>query len=237
METDSTIYWSPRINNFCELIKYSEASQIMEHVPNKARYLLQTAIRNPSELIRLARVAWSSFRFRYLHRCIGVNTVVGEGTVMLNTANICIGDGCFIQDRVYLRAGLDGQIVIGDGVALNSFVQMYGHGGISIGADSQLGPNTVVTTTGHDYLASDLERNFAAIKIGKRVWIGANCTKLPGISIGDRAVIGAGAVVSKDIPARCLAVGVPARVIRFFDEDSVSGSSVTPYNGLQELGQ
>ena len=199
----------------------------MKHLPNKSRYLLQTIVRNPSELVRLARVAWSSFKFRYLHRCVGVNTVVGEGTVMVNTANICIGDGCLIQDRVYIRAGMDGQIVIGDGAALNSFVQMYGHGGISIGADSQLGPNTVVTTTGHDYLASNLERNYAAIKIGKRVWIRASCTILPGISIGDQAVIGAGAVVSKDIPARCLALGVPARVVRFFDEDSESGSSVT----------
>jgi len=50
-----------------------------------------------------------------------------------------------------------------------SSVQMYGHRGVSIGADSQLGPNTVVRTAGYDYHASGLEQNYATIKIGKRV--------------------------------------------------------------------
>lgn len=189
----------------------------MEHLPKKHLYLLRTAAHNPSELPRFARVAWSSFRYRYLQRCTGRRTIVGERTVMINTANIRIGDGCLIQDRVYLRAGPDGHIRIGDGAALNSFVQMYGHGGIDIGADTQLGPNTVVTTTGHDYLARDLQQNYAGVTIGERVWIGASCTILPGVTIGDHAVIGAGAVVAKDIPAHSLAVGVPARVVRYFD--------------------
>jgi acetyltransferase-like isoleucine patch superfamily enzyme len=135
---------------------------------------------------------------------------------MINSANIVIGSDCLIQDRVYLRAGIDGHIIIGDGAALNSFVQMYGHGGIKIGKSSQVGPNSVVTTTGHDYLSTDLERNYSGIEIGERVWIGANCTILPGVTIGDQAVIGAGAVVTKNIPARSVAMGVPARVVRSF---------------------
>lgn len=190
----------------------------MEHLPNKHLYFLKTIAKNPSELIRLARVAWSTFRFRFLHRCVGAGTVVGEGTVMTNASNVSIGKNCLIQDRVYLRAGMTGSIRIGDAAALNSFVQMYGHGGIDIGADTQVGPNSVITTTGHDYLSTDLLQNFAGIKIGKRVWIGANCTILPGVTIGDQAVIGAGAVVSRDIPARCVALGVPARVARYFDD-------------------
>ncbi len=75
----------------------------------------------------------------------------------------------------------------------------------------------MITTTGHDYLSSNLESDFAEITIGERVWVGANCTIIGGVDIGDQAVIGAGAVVTKDIPARCVAVGVPARVIRSFD--------------------
>ena len=122
---------------------------------------------------------------------------------MVNSANIEIGSNCLLQDRVYLRAGIDGRIVINDGAALNSFVQMYGHGGIEIGKDTQVGPNSVITTTGHDYLSSDLESDFAGITIGERVWIGANCTIIGGVHIGDQSVIGAGAVVTKDIPPRC----------------------------------
>ena len=137
---------------------------------------------------------------------------------MTNTSNLSIGRNCLIQDRVYLRAGVDGRIDIGDRAALNSFVQMYGHGGITVGDDSQIGPNTVITTTGHDYMATHLEQDYSPVVIGERVWIGANCTIVPGVSIGDRAVIGAGAVVTRDIPPRCIAVGVPARVIRYFDE-------------------
>ena len=196
----------------------------MDHLPNKVAYLVKVATRNPAELFRLVRVGWSTFRYRYLHRCVGSKTVVGEATVMLNGGNINIGSNCLIQDRVYLRAGIDGKIDIGDGAALNSFVQMYGHGGITIGADTQVGPNTVITTTGHDYLATNLEQNYSGINIGKRVWIGANCTILPGVSIDDQAVIGAGAVVSKDIPARCVALGVPARVVRQFDGNTADSN-------------
>ena len=54
--------------------------------------------------------------------------------------------------------------------------------------------------------------------IGNNVWIGANATILPGVTIGDNSVIGAGAVVSKDIPANVLALGVPARVVRELGE-------------------
>ena len=144
---------------------------------------------------------------------------------MINAANIDIGTDCLLKDRVYLRAGIEGRISIDDRAALNSFVQMYGHGGIKIGKDTQIGPNTVITTTTHDYLATALETSFLEISIGERVWIGGNCTILGGVHIGDQAVIGAGAVVTKDIPARSVAVGVPARVIRSFDESNNDGNA------------
>jgi maltose O-acetyltransferase len=137
---------------------------------------------------------------------------------MINSANIDIGENCLIKDRVYLRAGIEGKIKIDDGAALNSFVQLYGHGGITIGKDAQIGPNSVITTTGHDYLSSNLETDYSSISIGEKVWIGASCTIIGGVSIGEQAVIGAGAVVTKDIPSHCVAVGVPARVVRSFAE-------------------
>jgi acetyltransferase-like isoleucine patch superfamily enzyme len=201
----------------------------MNHLPHKFRYALKTLIWSPFELLRLARVAWTTFKFRYIHRCAEPHTIIGESTVMINTANIRIGSGCLIQDRVYLRAGVDGSIEVGDGAALNSFVQIYGHGGVKIGASTQIGPGTIITTSGHDYRATDLAPDNAPIILGDRVWIGANCTILPGVTIGDKAVIGAGAVVAEDIPESCVAVGVPARVIRHFDngrvEDSTHGTA------------
>jgi acetyltransferase-like isoleucine patch superfamily enzyme len=189
----------------------------MRHVPDRLDYLLRTARHNPSELPRILRVALKTFWFRWIKRCIGSGTIVGEKTVFINSANIRIGSGCLIQDRVYIRAGASGKVSIGDGAAINSHVQIYGHGGVLIGEHAQIGPSTIVTTTGHDYRAIELERDYSAIEIGKRVWIGANATILPGVSIGENSVIGAGAVVTRDIPAYSLAVGVPARVIRSID--------------------
>src|SRR5690606_18371727 len=116
-----------------------------------------------------------------------------------------------------IRAGVHGRVEIGDRVAINSFVQIYGHGGVSIGDETQLGPGTIVTTTGHDYADEKLEASFTPIVIGRRVWVGAHVTIIGGVTIGDSAVIGAGAVVIRDIPPHTLAVGVPARVVRRLD--------------------
>ena len=189
----------------------------MNHLPHKFRYFARILFKSPTELIRLARIAWTTAKFRYIRRCTGPGTVIGEGTVMINSANIRIGKKCLLQDRVYLRAGLDGLIDLADGAALNSHVQIYGHGTVRIGPATQIGPGTIITTSGHDYRATDLALDNAPINIGERVWIGANCTIVPGVTIGDHAVIGAGAVVASDIPSGCVAVGVPAKVIRRFE--------------------
>lgn len=200
----------------------------MKHVADRRSRILSSLKRDPLELVRYARVAWSTFRYRYLQRCVGAGTIVGEQTCMINAGNIRIGERCLIQDRVYVRAGVDGSLTIGDEAALNSFVRIFSHGGVTIGAHSQVGPGTILTTTGHDYSAAELEANTASITIGERVWIGANCTILPGVSIGDRAVIGAGAVVTRDIPPDSLAVGVPARVVR-----SLAGKPAEPDAGFR----
>lgn len=190
----------------------------MEHLPHKFRYLVRTLLFNPTELTRIVRIAWTTFKYRFIQRCAGKGSVIGEGCRLINTSNIRISEGCLLQDRVYLRAGVDGFIHLGRYAALNSFVQIYGHGGVTIGPSTQIGPGTIITTSGHDYRATDLARDNAPIEIGERVWIGANCTIVPGVKIGDKAVIGAGAVVVGDIPANCVAVGVPASVIRRFVE-------------------
>jgi len=180
---------------------------------DKGREALLSVIRDPFEGLRLLGIAWNTFCFRYLRRCAGPGTVFGTGTRIVNAANVSIVRGCLFQDAVYIRAGATGRVDIGDRAALNSHCQLYGHGGITIAADAQLGPGTIVTTTGHDY-AGNLEETFRPVRIGRRVWIGANVTIIGGVSIGDEAVIGAGAVVIRDVPPRTLAVGVPARVVR-----------------------
>lgn len=88
---------------------------------------------------------------------------------------------------------------------------------IKIGAETYIGPNCGFYTAVHPINASDRIKGVEwaePITIGKEVWIGGNVTVLPGVSIGDRAVIGAGSVVTKDIPSDVVAFGNPCKVIR-----------------------
>jgi acetyltransferase-like isoleucine patch superfamily enzyme len=169
-------------------------------------------------LFPLFSTALKTFQYRYLLRCVGLKTIVGKGTEIFNFTNVKIGSHCLIQDHVYIRAGLDGKVLVGDYCAINSFAKLFGHGRIEIDDYAQIGPGALITTTRHDYKES-LAANFQAVKIGKWVWLGACSTVLAGITIGDRSIIGAGSIVTKDIPSNCVAVGNPARVIKKLEKN------------------
>lgn len=106
-------------------------------------------------------------------------------------------------------------IKIGKNVFINACCRFQDQGGIEIGDGSLIGHNTTIATLNHDF-NPDKRANLhpSPVKIGKNVWIGSDCTILPGVEIGDGTVIGAGSVVTKNIPANSIAVGNPARVIK-----------------------
>jgi acetyltransferase-like isoleucine patch superfamily enzyme len=186
--------------------------QPVVHV-NRSKYFSRILKTNPFELWRILMIALNTAKYRYLLRCIGKGTVVGVRTEIVNSANVKIGRDCLLQDAVYIRAGTDGKITMGDRAAINSFARLFGHGTIEIGEDAQIGPGCLITTTDHN-IYENLEASFKKVTIGRRAWIGANVTVLPGITIGDHAVVGAGSVVTRDVPPYAVVVGVPARVIR-----------------------
>ena len=106
-------------------------------------------------------------------------------------------------------------ISLGRNLFINSGCRFQDQGGISIGDNCLIGHNVVLATLNHDLRPEKrADMHPAPIRIGKSVWIGANATVLPGVSIGDGAVVAAGAVVTKDVPANTIVGGVPARVIR-----------------------
>lgn len=187
------------------------------HAPGKLTYLTYMLKNNPSELIRLVSIALTTAKFRFVKRCVGKGTTVEPGTKIIHSANVQIGNNCLLKEAIYIRAGMEGKIIIKDRAAINSFCKIYGHGSVEIGEDTQIGPGTIITTTDHNY-QDNLATRYKKVKIGKQVWIGANVTVLPGVTIGNRAIIGAGAVVTKDILAGSIAVGVPARVIKSIGE-------------------
>lgn len=85
---------------------------------------------------------------------------------------------------------------------------------ITLGSHIQVAPNVVFAAAGHDYRYLDLPDIAGSIVIKDYVWIGAGSIILPGITIGEGAIIGAGSIVSRDIPPYSIAAGVPAKVIR-----------------------
>lgn len=108
-------------------------------------------------------------------------------------------------------------ISIGDGFFANFNLTILDEAPVTIGNDVFIGPNVGIYTACHPLDAGErrTRREWAEpVSIGNDVWIGGNAVILPGVTIGDRVVIGAGAVVSRNIQADCIAVGNPAHVIK-----------------------
>jgi acetyltransferase-like isoleucine patch superfamily enzyme len=183
-----------------------------QHINVKER-LLKVFKSNPFEIMPIISTGLKTLQYRYIQKCIGKKSIVGRRTEILNYSRVKIGSHCLIQDHVYIRAGIEGKITIGDYCAINSFAKLFGHGGIEIGDYTQIGPGCLLTTTTHDY-QQDLKTGFKKIDIGENVWIGANCIILADVTIEDHSVIGAGSVVNRSIPQYSVAVGSPARVIK-----------------------
>jgi len=185
---------------------------------NAFRYLLTAIRKDPLEILDIAGGVWTTVKYRYIRRCAGRGVILRSRTTIINCRNVAIGAGSIFQDHVYIRAGADGSVRFGPRCMVNSFCRFFGHGGIEIGEASQFGPGVTVTTTNHDFTSDRLEETFRKVIIGRHVWIGANSTILPGVTIGDRCVVGAGSVVTRDLPPNSVAVGAPARVIRSVDD-------------------
>lgn len=117
------------------------------------------------------------------------------------------------------RSDFGKNIALGKRVFINSGCCFQDQGGVVIGDDCLIGHNTVLATLNHDPAPSRrADMRPAPVVLGRNVWIGANATVLPGVSIGDDAVVSAGAIVTKDVPAAAVVVGAPARVVRYVED-------------------
>lgn len=123
--------------------------------------------------------------------------------------------------RVYIRPGVHfgrgSQLTLGDDSMIGADSIIGSAAEVMIGRDVLMGPDVIIYTSNHGMRLGTPMRlqpmDVAPVFIGDDVWIGARCIILPGVTIGAGAVIAAGAVVTKDIPANAIVGGVPARVI------------------------
>ncbi|HXH87379.1 MAG TPA: DapH/DapD/GlmU-related protein [Gaiellaceae bacterium] len=131
-------------------------------------------------------------------------------------ANV-VGAGSFYLDQIVWLNG--DQVVLGESVGFNFGCYVNGYGGLTIGDRTLIGPLTTIHTANHAFDDPDvplLEQGSIKqpVTIGEDCWLAMSVCVLPGVTIGDRSVIGAGSVVTRDIPADSVAVGNPCRVIR-----------------------
>lgn len=124
-----------------------------------------------------------------------------------------IDESCFMFPPFYTDFGKN--ITLGKRVFLNTGCSFQDRGGITIGDGTQIGQNVVLATLNHGFAPEERHTTFPQpIVIGKNVWISSNATVVPGVTIGDNAVVAAGAVVTKDVPANAVVAGVPAKIIK-----------------------
>lgn len=130
------------------------------------------------------------------------------------------GEGCYIEPPLHSNWG-GHHTHLGKGVYANYALTLVDDTHIYIGDYTMIGPNVILATAGHPVLPALREKVYqfnAPIHIGRNCWLGAGVIVLPGVTIGDNTVIGAGSIVTRDIPANVVAVGNPCRVVRPIDE-------------------
>lgn len=130
------------------------------------------------------------------------------------------GDNCYIELPFHANWG-GHHVHFGSGIYANSNLTLVDDGHIYIGDKVMFGPNVMIATAGHPINPELRDRGLQFNKdvyIGENTWIGGNVVILPGVHIGKNTVIGAGSVVTKDIPDNVIAVGNPCRVLRNVSE-------------------
>lgn len=140
---------------------------------------------------------------------------------ILNELFAEVGEGSYLQAPYHAMWG-GHHVHLGKNVYLNFNATLVDDANIYIGDGTMVAPNVTIIAASHPISPKLRAEGYGCnepVHIGKNVWIASNVTILPGVHIGDNSVIGAGAVVTKDIPANVLAVGSPARVLREIGPD------------------
>jgi acetyltransferase-like isoleucine patch superfamily enzyme len=159
---------------------------------------------------------------RHPHKIhVGSNVVVDDNCLLdakgESNRGIRIGDGVFVGRNTILSCK-NGDIELAEGTNIGFNCEVFSASRVTIGASSLIAAYSYIIGGDHDFSDPSVPvmgqpRKSAGVTIGAGVWLGAGAKILDGVTIGDHAIVGAGAVVRRSIPARAVAVGVPARVV------------------------
>ena len=145
----------------------------------------------------------------------GTGCSIGKNVIFVGSRNIQFGDDVAINAGSQFIAGNKGYITMGKGAHVSRNSVLAGAGGIEIGQHCKISSGVMIYSITYDRrdgeLLRDAKTKCETIKIGNDVHIGANATILPGVTIGDNSIIGAGAVVVENVAPNAVMVGVPAK--------------------------
>jgi acetyltransferase-like isoleucine patch superfamily enzyme len=162
---------------------------------------------------------WATAVFRWSGARSAIVTVDGRHPVLITGGSIKCG-------RLFLRcktipievgAGKNGSLVLGERVFINTGATVVANHRIEVGDHCLIGDLVAIFDSDHHPMEPSRPIRVAPVRLGANVWVGRSATILPGVTIGDHAVIAAGSIVTGDVPARTLVAGVPARPIRTLD--------------------
>ena len=144
---------------------------------------------------------------------------LGLGVRIDNPWKVKLGKSVFLDKGVILEAW-EGNINISHRVYIGCYSVITGNGGVDIGRNVMMGAHCVITSANHNFSSRkniiwEQGMTRKSVKIGDDVWLGSSVKVMPGVKIGHGAVIGAGSVVTKDIPEYGIAVGAPAKVVKY----------------------
>ena len=137
--------------------------------------------------------------------------------LVFNRGEIVLGSGVKFwgrQFQVELHTGPGGRLEIGDDTLINQGTTIAAHRDVRIGSHCLIGEFVAIHDSGFHPVSPHEGINVSPVRIGDNVWIGHRAVILPGVEIGDHAVIGAGSVVTSSVPPRQIAAGCPAKGIR-----------------------
>jgi acetyltransferase-like isoleucine patch superfamily enzyme len=194
--------------------------------------LNEPLLNNFNRLLMLKYKLINQFIYKSSFKYMGEGSLIIRPMLIQNPHHIEIGNRVFIRNGARIETYVTNtcripELIIGDDTNIEQNVHIICHHKIHIGSNVSITGNCAIVDTTHPYedvnnptkIGARILDDDASVEIGNGCFIGFGSTILPNVKIGEYSIIGAGSVVTKDVPSYCVAIGNPAKVVKTYDAD------------------